>query len=85
MTGVTGGIVTGHVTTLKHVRMSALTFEKGSVAIFDLQIFDLWELSGRPALLIGMNWLRQFARVSIDYGRKELRFDLSNRAIATNA
>ena len=85
LTGVTGGVVTGRVTTLKHVRMNTLTFEKGSVAIFDLQIFDLWELSDRPALLIGMNWLRQFARVSIDYGRKELRFDLSNRAIAVNA
>jgi len=28
-------------------------------------------------LLIGMNLLRQFAKVSIDYGLKELRFDLA--------
>jgi hypothetical protein len=27
--------------------------------------------------LIGMNLLRQFGRVSIDYGLKELRFDLA--------
>ena len=31
----------------------------------------------RPALLIGMNLLRQFGRVSIDYGLQELRFDLT--------
>lgn len=85
LTGVTGGIVTGRVTTLKHVRMNALSFLNGNVAIVDLQIFNLWELSDRPALLIGMNWLRRFSRVSIDYGRKELRFDLATRADAVNA
>jgi predicted aspartyl protease len=85
LTGVTGGVVTGRVTTLNHVRMNALTFENGSVAIVNLQIFDLWELSDKPALLIGMNWLRRFSRVTIDYGRKELRFNLSNRAITLNA
>jgi predicted aspartyl protease len=85
LTGVTGGIITGRVTTLKHVRMNALTFVNGKVAIADLQIFDLWELSDRPALLIGMNWLRRFSKVSIDYGRKELRFILANRAVAPNA
>jgi predicted aspartyl protease len=84
LTGVTGGIVAGRVTTLKHVRMNALSFENGNVAIFDLQIFDLWGLSDRPALLIGMNWLRRFSSVSIDYGRKELRFDLAKRAVAVN-
>jgi len=85
LTGVTGGVVTGHVTTLKHVRMNSLNFENGDIAIVDLQIFDLWNLSDRPALLIGMNWLRQFSRVSIDYGRKELRFDLATRAAAASA
>jgi len=34
-------------------------------------------LRQRPALLIGMNLLRQFGRVSIDYGLQELRFDLA--------
>ena len=84
MTGVTGGIITGRVTTLKHVRMNALSFVNGNVAIANLQVFDLWGLSDRPALLIGMNWLRRFSRVSIDYGRKELRFELAKLAVAMN-
>ena len=84
LTGITGGVVIGHVTTLKRVRMNALTFVNGSVAIVNLQIFDLWELSDRPALLIGMNWLRRFSKVSIDYGRKELRFELARLAVAAN-
>lgn len=80
MTGVTGGTVAGRVTTLKHIRMNALSFDNGNVAIANLQIFDLWGLSARPALLIGMDWLRRFASLSIDYGRKELRFEFANRA-----
>jgi predicted aspartyl protease len=79
LTGVTGGIVEGRVTTVKTVKLGALTFEDSRIAIADLQIFELWELADRPALLIGMNWLQQFGKVSVDYGRKELRFDLASR------
>ncbi len=79
LTGVTGGVVQGRVTGVRSVKLSGLTFENSRIAIADLQIFRLWDLNDRPALLIGMNWLRQFKKVSIDYGRKELRFDLANR------
>ncbi|MDE2112563.1 MAG: aspartyl protease family protein [Alphaproteobacteria bacterium] len=85
LTGVTGGIVTGRITTIKNIRLSALTFENSDIAIADLQIFDLWGLAERPSLLIGMNWLRQFSHVSIDYGRKELRFDLARLVVARRA
>jgi hypothetical protein len=47
------------------------------VVVADFRIFDVWGLRQQPALLIGMNLLRQFSKVSIDYGRKELRFDLA--------
>jgi predicted aspartyl protease len=79
LTGVTGGVVPGRVTTVKSVKLSGLTFEESRIAIADLQIFRLWEIDDRPALLIGMNWLRQFNKVSVDYARKELRFDLASR------
>lgn len=79
LTGVTGGVVNGQVTTVKKVKLGSLTFEDSRIAIADLQIFRLWEIDDRPALLIGMNWLRQFSKVSVDYGRKELRFDLASR------
>jgi hypothetical protein len=47
------------------------------LVIADFLVFDVWGLRQRPALLIGMNLLRQFQRVSIDYGLQELRFDLA--------
>ncbi len=37
----------------------------------------MWKLRLRPALLIGMDYLRQFAAVTIDYRSKEIRFELS--------
>lgn len=80
LTGVTGGIINGRLTTIRQLRLSALTFEQCEVAIANLQIFDLWGLARTPSLLIGMNWLRQFSYVSIDYARKELRFDLAKLA-----
>lgn len=77
LTGVTGGTIDGQVTTLKLVKLGALRLTDSRIAIAGLQIFRLWDLEERPALLIGMNWLRRFNRVAIDYGRKELRFDLA--------
>jgi hypothetical protein len=59
-----------------------VNFSDAVVAIADMQIFDVWGLSQEPALLIGMNFLRQFARVSIDYGMKEVRFDLASMLLA---
>jgi predicted aspartyl protease len=82
LTGVTGGVVQGHITTVNSVHLNALTFDGCNIVIADLQIFDLWGLNDTPALLIGMNFLRQFNRVSIDYGRKELRFNLASLVVA---
>ena len=45
------------------------------LVIADFRVFDVWGLTRRPALLLGMNFLRRFSKVSIDYGLKELRFD----------
>jgi predicted aspartyl protease len=71
---ITGGEILGMV---NKIRFSGLTFTDCPLVIADFLVFDVWGLRQRPALLIGMNLLRQFARVSIDYGLKELRFDLA--------
>ncbi|MDR3526294.1 MAG: aspartyl protease family protein [Rhizomicrobium sp.] len=80
LTGVTGGAVDGNVVAVKTIKLGGLTFEDSRIAIADLQVFQLWGLQDRPCLFVGMNWLRRFNRVSIDYGRKELRFDLASAA-----
>jgi predicted aspartyl protease len=82
LTGITGGVVQGNITTIDRIHLNSLTLDGCNIVIADLQIFRLWGLSDTPALLIGMNFLRQFAQVSIDYGRKELRFELARLVVA---
>ena len=77
LTDITGGKISGSVTTVAKIRLMDLEFTDCPLVIADFQIFDIWGLRRVPALLIGMNFLRQFARISIDYGLKELRFDLT--------
>ena len=75
---ITGGEIVGKVAMVNKIQLTAaLTFIDCPLVIADFLVFDVWGLRQRPALLIGMNLLRQFARVSVDYGLKELRFDLA--------
>ena len=75
---ITGGEIWGKVAMVNQIRLTAaLTFTNCPLVIADFLVFDAWGLRHRPALLIGMNLLRQFGRVSIDYGLQELRFDLA--------
>jgi gag-polyprotein putative aspartyl protease/Aspartyl protease len=78
LTDITGGEILGKVAMVDKIRLAAaLTFTQCPLVIADFLVFDAWGLRQRPALLIGMNLLRQFGRVSIDYGLQELRFDLA--------
>ena len=72
---VTGGETSGSVTLVKKIQIMELELSDCPLVIADFNVFDVWGLTQRPALLIGMNFLRRFSKVSIDYGLKELRFD----------
>jgi hypothetical protein len=80
---ITGGEILGKVAMVKTIRLTAaLTFTDCPLVMADFLVFDVWGLRHRPALLIGMNLLRQFGRVSIDFGLQEFRFDLAaNRSL----
>jgi predicted aspartyl protease len=72
---VTGGETSGSVTLVTKIRIGDLELTDCPLVIADFKVFDVWGLTQRPALLVGMNFLRRFSKVSIDYGLKELRFD----------
>jgi predicted aspartyl protease len=78
LTDVTGGAISGNGTIVHRIQLNEVTFTDCPLVMADFEVFDVWGLRDRPALLIGVNLLRQFARVSIDYGLKELRFDLAS-------
>ncbi len=73
--GATGGEAPGRLTPIKTIVLQGLVFENGVIVISDVPDFDQWGISHRPAILIGMDFLRKFARVTVDYRRKEITFE----------
>ena len=76
--GATGGQVQGQLTSVSSIRLGKLLFGRSRLAVSDLDVFKLWNLTEKPALFIGMDFLQQMASFTIDYGHKELRFKLAN-------
>ncbi|WKL58093.1 aspartyl protease family protein [Asticcacaulis sp. ZE23SCel15] len=78
LSGVTGGELIAPTIRVSKLRMQELTFSDAAIAIADVPVFDSWRLQNKPALLVGMDFLRQFAVVSIDYRAQEIRFELAD-------
>lgn len=49
------------------------------MAFADLHIFDVWGLNDRPAILLGVDVLRMFARVELDFGSGRILFRVGER------
>jgi hypothetical protein len=67
----------GKVLKVDTILLGNLEFSGCEIASADLDVFRIWGLADQPALLIGLNFLRSFQTVSIDYGRKEFRLKLA--------
>jgi predicted aspartyl protease len=78
LTDVTGGAISGSVTMIRAIQLGGVAFTNFPLVVADFEVFDVWGLRDRPALLVGINLLRQVSRVSIDYGLKEIRFDVAS-------
>ena len=83
--GVTGGAADGRMTFVERIKLGSVSFMNSVLVISDLQVFDIWDLADKPAMFLGMNFLRQTSSVTIDYGRKEYRFKLAQIMIASRA
>ena len=77
LVGITGGQAIGTMIPIRHIKLQEINFTNGTLAIADVPNFENWGLATRPALLIGMDFLRQFGSVAIDYRAREIRFDLA--------
>jgi len=77
LTGITGGSRTGKVLKVETILLGNLEFSGCEIAVADLDVFKIWNLADKPALLIGFNFLREFQTVSIDFRRKEYRLKLA--------
>ena len=74
---VTGETMTARAMLLKELRLgSGVALNKLPVGFADAHIFRKLGLQNRPAVLLGMNAMRAFDRISIDFAEKKVRFVL---------
>ncbi len=71
---VTGQTTTGDWSTAPTVRVGGFLLNHLPVVFSDLHSFVRWRLQDQPALLLGMDVLRKFEVVQIDFARREVRF-----------
>ncbi|MFM9828844.1 MAG: aspartyl protease family protein [Sphingomonas sp.] len=77
---VAGSEVTADYLQIGRFSISSLTFENLPVAFADALPFERLGLNDGPALLLGMDALRQFRRVDIDFANREVRLSLPRAA-----
>lgn len=74
LTSVTGGTLIGQIAVLHTVKMGGAMLVDLPVLFADASPFEALRLHDRPALLLGINALKVFDRVAIDFGRGKVDF-----------
>lgn len=70
---VTGGMLPGEFTTVEKLSIGKVGLERLAVVFADAHTFRQLGLEDRPALFLGMNALKAFRKVSIDFDNRKLR------------
>ena len=73
MLSVTGEQIPGEYMFVNELEMSGVKLQNLAVVFADAHTFKQLKLDDRPALLLGMNALRAFKKVSIDFARRHFR------------
>jgi predicted aspartyl protease len=80
---VTGQRITADMGRVRELRIGRLKLENLNLAFADAPPFKRLALDERPALLLGMNELRAFKRVAIDFDTRKVLFDLPEAPAGT--
>lgn len=76
MRSVTGSTLVGEFTQIQEIEVGGLTMTNLPITFADNYAFTALKLQDRPAILLGMDALRLFDRVMIDFGNRRVGFDL---------
>jgi hypothetical protein len=74
--GVTTDYQEGDTAPSPPIHLGAITVRDGAVTFGDMRIFEHWELTQQPVILIGMDALGLFDTLIIDYKRRELQIKM---------
>ena len=71
--GVTGEVLVADYTQVNQIKVAGIDFNNLPVAFADAEPFKRFNLIKRPALLLGMDAMKLFRRVQIDFPNRTLR------------
>ena len=71
---VTGGRLPAEWAAVGRIRIAGLTVENAVIAFADAHPFKRYGLTEKPAMLLGIDTLRGFRRVSVDFAQRKVRF-----------
>lgn len=67
---VTGQTAAGKLAGLPPLRLGGFRIHDMTAVFADLHVFTLWDLVDTPAILIGVDVMRHFSAIALDFGRK---------------
>ncbi len=76
MVDVIGRRTPAEYTIVSKVRIGGVTMHEAAIAFADAHPFKLFGLSKKPSMLLGMESLRSFRRVSVDFASRKVKFML---------
>ena len=85
LVSVTGATLAGELATIDQLEIGGVTLGGLVVVFADAHTFRQLDLDKAPALLLGMNGLRSFDRVSIDFASRKLRLVLPKKVASAAA
>jgi predicted aspartyl protease len=74
MLDVLGKSTPADYTIVSKLRIGGIWMGNAAVAFADAHPFKLFELTGKPSMLLGMESLRAFRRVSVDFSSRKVKF-----------
>ena len=73
---VTGQIAYGEFDQMPELTLGPVTLRHVPIIYADLHTFRMYKLADEPAILLGMDTLRSFDKVGIDFARRDITFQL---------
>jgi hypothetical protein len=73
---VTGQVITADIAMARELKLGTMTMSNSMLVYADTPAFAKLDMEKRPAMFLGMNQLRLFHRVAIDFSTKRILFDM---------
>lgn len=70
----TGQTASGDLSPIPTLRLGGLRIGNMKAVFADLHVFDIWDLKTTPAILIGVDIMRHFESIELDFGKRLVTF-----------